>query len=148
MTANRLTTRTAPFALRITRRREGPAGLVYRRRVTDTGETKLDKIAEIDPPAFAAGTYLLRKAVQANRPGARLEPGPSLPLDEDWGARIGCYAKACAGLEGAYRLDRTADHLLHSDPTEAAWWLGLMSRHNGHGKRAVRAFRILTEATE
>lgn len=148
MTASRITTRTAPFALRITRRREGPAGLVYRRRVTDTGETKLDKIAEIDPSAFAAGTYLLRKAVQANRPGVRLEPGPSIPLDEDWGARVGCYARACADLEGAYRLDRTADHLLHSDPTEAAWWLGLMSRHNGHGKRAIRAFRILTEATE
>ncbi len=148
MTASRLTTRTAPFALRVTRRREGPAGLVYRRRVADNGEMKLDKIAEITPQAFAAGTLLLRKAVQASQPGTRLEPGPSVPLDEDWGARIGCYAKACTDLEDAYRLDRTADHLLHADPTEAAWWLGLMSRHNGHGKRAVRAFRILTEATE
>lgn len=142
------TIRTAPFVVRVTRRREGDAAIVYRRRVAEGGETKLDKIAEINPYAFAAGSLLLRKAVQATRPGARLEPGPYFPLDEDWGARVGCYGKACNGLKETHRLDRTADHLLHADPTEAAWWLGLMSRHNGYGTRAVRAFRILTEATQ
>lgn len=146
MTAHRL--KQTAFALRVTRRREGNAGIVYRRRLNESGQVRLEKIAEMTPEVLASGTFLIRKAVRATTPDAQLEPGPYLPIDEDWGVRVGCYAKACDGLQVPYRLDRTAEHLLQADPNEAAWWLGLMSRSNGHGQRAVRAFRILTEATE
>jgi hypothetical protein len=143
-----MTLKQAPFALRLTRRKTGTAAIIYRRLTTDTGEQKLDRLAELDVEAYARGYPLLRNAVVAARPGTLLEAGPYYPLDNDWGVRVGCYGKACEGIETPHRLDRTADLLLKSDPTEAAWWLGLMTRHNGHGKRAVRAFRILAEATE
>ena len=72
--------------------------------------------------------------------------GPWLPLDDDWGSRVACYAAVSEGLRNAERLARAATHLKTSDPTETAWWLGLMSEH-GSG-RAVRALRILVEAVE
>jgi hypothetical protein len=38
-----------------------------------------------------------------------------------------------------------AGHLKEADAAEAAWWLGAMTRRDG--RRAIRALRILTEAT-
>ncbi len=133
------------FALRIVRRQQGDAGIVYRRRLTEDGRERLARIGAISPLAFSAGAPLLREAVRSTEgPGATLAIGPYHPLDEDWGARVACYALVAAGLRDAGRLQRAAAHLRHADATEAAWWLGLMA--NGTRKRAVRALRILTEA--
>ena len=138
--------REAPFALRVVRRHEGDAAIVYRRRLTPSGE-RLTKIGAISPLAFSAGASLLRGAVKAGgASGNRLTVGPWLPLDADWGGRVACYAAVCEGLRNPERLTRAATHLKASDPTETAWWLGLMSEH-GSG-RAVRALRILVEAVE
>lgn len=137
--------REASFALRVVRRRTGDAGILYRRRLTPKGEERLDRIAPISPLAFSAGAPLLRAAVRAAAgTSARLTTGPFHPLDEDWGARVACYALVAAGLRNAERLHRAAVNLQHADGTEAAWWLGLMARPGG--KRAVRALRILVEA--
>jgi hypothetical protein len=78
-------------------------------------------------------------------PAARLKPGPFQALDADWGARIACYAKVASGLRHADRLARAASHMREADAAEAAWWFALMSRRDG--RRAVRALRILIEAT-
>jgi hypothetical protein len=67
-------------------------------------------------------------------------------LDEDWGARVACYALVASGLRNAERLHRASTTLQHADGTEAAWWFGLMT--NSKGKRAVRALRILIEAVK
>ena len=138
--------REAPFALRVVRRHDGDAAIVYRRRLTDSGE-RLTRIGAISPLAFSAGAPLLRAAVKAaGTSAARLAAGPWLPMDADWGGRVACYAAVCDGLRNPERLTRAATHLKSSDPTEAAWWLGLMNEH-GSG-RAVRALRILVEAVE
>jgi hypothetical protein len=137
--------RQASFALRVVRRRSGDAAILYRRRLLASGEERLDRIAPISPLAFAAGTPLLRAAVRAIAgASAKLTTGPYHPLDDDWGARVACYALVAAGLRNAERLHRAAANLQHADGAEAAWWLGLMSRPSG--KRAVRALRILVEA--
>jgi hypothetical protein len=135
--------RRAGFALRIVRRRMGDAAILYRRRLTDRHEERLDRVAAISPLAFAAGGSLLRGAVRAAG-GSRLAPGPFLPLDADWGSRVACFAVVAAGLRNAERINKAAENLRHADPTEAAWWFGLMSARNG--KRAVRALRIFVEA--
>ena len=139
--------RQASFALRIVHRRTGDAGIVYRRRLISNGEERLDRITTISPLAFTAGAPLLRAAIRAQEgPSAKLTTGPFHPLDGDWGARVGCYALVSAGLRNANRLHRAAANLQHADGTEAAWWLGLMTRPNG--KRPVRALRILVEAVK
>lgn len=137
--------RQASFALRVVRRRAGDAAVIYRRRLDENGHERLTKIASISPLAFSAGAGLLRMAARgSNGETARLAPGPYLPLDHDWGARVACYALVAAGLRDPDRLHRAASHLQHADGAEAAWWLGLMARPGG--KRALRALRILTEA--
>lgn len=139
--------REASFALRVVRRRSGDAAILYRRRLNGAGRERLTKIAAISPLAFMSGSGLLRGAVRAmSGPGARLAEGPFHPLDADWGARVGCYGLVAAGLRDPNRLHRAAANLHHADGTEAAWWLGLMTRPGG--KRAVRALRILVEAVK
>ncbi len=139
--------RQAPYALRVVRRASGDAAIVYRRRLTDRGEERLDRIAAISPLAFSAGTRLLRDAVRAIGGGnTKLSTGPFHPLDPDWGARVACYAMVARGLRNAHRLYRASDNLRHADGAEAAWWFGLMT--NSKGKRAVRALRILVEAVK
>jgi len=137
--------RRASFALRVVRRRSGDAGIVYRRQLAENGKERLSRLACISPLAFTAGAALLRAALRATEgPKAKLTTGPFHPLDPDWGARVGCYALVSSGLRDASRLHRAAANLQHADGTEAAWWLGLMTRANG--ERAVRALRILVEA--
>jgi hypothetical protein len=137
--------REATFALRVVRRRGGDAAILYRRRLTPSGKERLDRISAISPLAFSSGGGLLRAAVRASAgSGAKLTSGPFHPLDADWGARVGCYGLVASGLRNAGRLNKAASHLQHADGTEAAWWLGLITRPGG--KRALRALRILTEA--
>lgn len=139
--------RSAGFALRVVRRRGGDAAILYRRRLTERHNERLDRVAAISPLAFASGAGLLRTAVRAvHGSGAKLDPGPFHPLDEDWGPRIACYALVAAGLRNASRLHRAAENLRHADSAEAAWWFGVMA--NGSGRRAVRALRILVEAVK
>jgi len=139
--------RQASFALRVVRRRAGDAAIVYRRRLTPKGEERLDRIAAISPLGFSAGAGLLRSAVRAiGGSAAKLATGPFHPLDPDWGARVACYALVARGLRSAQRLHYAAENLRHADGAEAAWWFGLMS--NSHGKRALRALRILVEAVK
>ena len=62
----------------------------------------------------------------------KLTSGPYLPLDEDWGARVGCYALVASGLRNVERLHKAATNIQHADGTEAAagepyarfasWW--------------------------
>ena len=139
--------RQAQFALRVVRRRAGEAAILYRRSLTDKHEERLTRVAAISPLAYTAGAVLLRAAVRATKgPKARLREGPFHPLDPDWGARVASYALIARGLRNGDRLHRAATHLRHADPTEAAWWLGLM--RGGQAKRAVRALRILLEAVK
>lgn len=137
--------REASFALQVVRRRSGDAAILYRRTLDARHKERLTRIAPLSPLAFSAGATLLRAAVRATAgAGAMLTTGPFHPLDTDWGARVACYALVAVGLRDADRLHRAAANLQHADGTEAAWWFGLM--RNGHGKRAVRALRILVEA--
>ncbi len=139
--------RDASFALRVVRRRAGDAAILYRRRLSGRNEERLDRIASISPLAFSAGAPLLRAAVRNTAgPSARLTTGPFHPLDTDWGARVACYAIVASGLRDAERLHRAAANLQDADGTEAAWWLGAMSRTGG--RRARRALRILSEAVK
>lgn len=142
-----MTIRNASFALRVVRRRQGDAGILYRRTLTPRRVERLTRIGALSPLAFSAALPLLRAAVRASggRVGARLATGPYHPLDADWGARVGCFALLSRGLRNAGRLARSAGHLRDADATEAAWWFGAMTRRDGG--RAVRALRILTEAT-
>ena len=139
--------RAAPFALRIVRRPGGDAAIVYRRMAGGTRRDQLVNVGMMAPLPFVAATPLIRAALKANNDGqVWLKPGPSLPLDHDWGARLACYARISAGLRDADRLARASNALYHASGAEAAWWLGLMDRQTG--SRAVRALRILTEATQ
>jgi len=139
--------REASFALRVVQRRGGEAAILYRRRLTSRGKEHLDRVAAIAPLAFASGAPLLRSAVRAAAgEHTKLTTGPFHPMDADWGARVACYALVAAGLRGPERLHKAASYLRNADGTEAAWWLGLMSRPGG--KRAVRALRILVEAVK
>ncbi len=58
-------TRAAPFALRFVQRRDGLAGIIYRRRVNDRMEERFDRVAALSPLALTAGSGLLRAAVRA-----------------------------------------------------------------------------------
>lgn len=139
--------RQAPFALRVVRRRAGDAGILYRRRLTQAGQERLDRVAAVSPLAYSAAAALLRTAVRAAAgPEARLTTGPFHPLDPDWGARVACYALVAAGLRDASRLHRAAEHFRRADGAEAAWWFGLLA--NGRGGRPLRALRILVEAVK
>lgn len=139
--------RQAPFALRIVRRKQGDAAIVYRRSLDARHEERLTRIASISPLAFSAGAPLLRVAVKAiEGRSAKLTYGPFHSLDPNWGARVACYSLVAQGLRNADRLHRAAENLRHSDETEAAWWFGLMTRPGG--KRAIRALRILVEAVQ
>ena len=138
--------REAQFALRVVRRREETAAIVYRRTLDREGRERLTRVGAIGPLAFTAGTSLLRAAVQASGSRATLSSGPFHPLDGEWGARTACYALVASGLRDADRLSRAAENLRRADGAEAAWWLGRL--RNGSGARAVRALRILLEAVE
>lgn len=141
--------RAAPFALRIVRRSTGDAAIIYRRMSGEPGKRndRLVNVGSLSPLGLAAASGLVRGALKASDSGAspRLAPGPSLPVDHDWGARLACFARVAAGLRDAERLSRAANALYHASGTEAAWWLGLIDR--SEGARAVRALRILTDAT-
>lgn len=141
--------RQASFAMRVVRRRLGDAAILYRRSLDEKMNERLTRVAAISPLAYAAGSALIRQAAKASiGKGARLklEPGPFHPLDDDWGARVACYAMVAAGLRNADRLHKAAAHLQSSDPGEAAWWFGLM--RNGRLRRTRRALRILLEAVK
>jgi hypothetical protein len=139
--------RDASFALRVVRRREGEAGILYRRTLDVKRQERFTRIAPISPLAFSAGAALLRAAVRATSgPHVRLTTGPFHPLDPDWGARVAGYARVVSGLRNADRLHQAAANLQHADPTEAAWWLGVMTRDTS--RRALRALRILLEAVK
>jgi hypothetical protein len=141
-----VTVREASFALRIVRRRVGDAGILYRRTLNQKRVERLTRVTSISPLAFTAGLPLMRAGVRASAGlAARLSPGPFHALDPDWGVRIACYARVASGLRHAERLARAAGHLREADAAEAAWWFAMMSRRDG--RRAVRALRILTEAT-
>lgn len=142
--------REASFAMRVVRRRSGLAAILYRRRLMPSGQERLDRIAAISPLAFSSGMGLLRSAARDGGDSRKfqLQEGPFYPIDADWGPRLACFALCAQGLRNANRLSKCADHLYHSDPTEAAWWFGTMTG-NTTGKanrRVVRALRILTEA--
>jgi hypothetical protein len=142
-----MTVRQASFALRVVRRRAGDAGILYRRTLTSARAERLTRIRSISPLAFSAAMPLLRAAVRASggTVGARIATGPYHALDPDWGARVACYALVASGLRDGTRLSRAAGHLKDADAAEAAWWFGAMTRRDG--RRAIRALRILTEAT-
>jgi hypothetical protein len=147
-----------PFTLRIMRRRAGDAAILYRRAAGAGRDARLQRVAALSPLAFSAGAPLLRAAVhtcaaaypsrrRGGNAGGALEPGgPARLLDADWGARVACYALVAAGLRDADGLQRAAAGLQHADGAEAAWWLGMLTRHNG--ARAARALRILVEAVQ
>jgi len=135
----------APFALRVVRRRDGLAGIVYQRSADTKGRNRLHRVASLGSLTFIAATPLLRKAVRAGGdPRRKLAPGPYYPLDADWGPRVAAFALLSAGLRDGERLSRAASHLRNADAAETAWWLGLMTGPGGN--RAIRALRILTEA--
>ena len=141
--------RHAPYALRVVRRAQGDAAILYRRQLTQKNEERLERVASISALAFTSGSALIRTAVRQSSPSgavARLVPGPFLALDTDWGARVGCYALVCRGLRNAGRMAKTADQLRNAESTEAAWWFGHMTGSNS--LRAVRALRILLEAVK
>ena len=155
----------APFALRIVQRREGLAAIIYRRQANPKGQDRLRRVAALAPLAFSAARPLLEEAANSAprsprksgdrgpRPDRGLRPGPFLPLDTIWGARLACFALLTAGLRNGARLLRAAGHLRQADLAQVTWWLGLLdpprsSRgvHGGDSSRALRALRILTEA--
>lgn len=138
-----MTIREASFALRIVRRKAGTAAIIYRRSLKTNGEERLSRIAAIGPLAFTAGASLLRGSVR-DATVNKLTPGPFYPLDQDYGARLACYALVTSGLRNAAAMHKAADALKRADATEAAWWLGLMS--STRRIRAIRALRILVEA--
>lgn len=142
-----MTIREASFALRVVRRRSGDAAILYRRTLTAKRTERLTRITSISPLAFSAAMPLLRAAVRSSggSTAGRLAAGPYHPLDPDWGARVACYALVASGLRNGGRMSRAAAHLREADATEAAWWFGAMTRRDG--RRAIRALRILTEAT-
>jgi len=150
--------REAAFAVRVVQRRGGKAAIVYRRRPDEIRRDRLQRVGVVSSLAFTAGTPLLRDGVVKSRETFRSEGkrvrqtvfehlgGTYEPLDGTWGPRIAVYALVTAGLRDGERLVTTAGHLRRSDPNEAAWWLGLLTRSDN--ARAVRALRILTEAVE
>jgi len=150
-TAERAALRQAPFALRVVRRHDGDAAIIYRRTLGAGGNERFSRLASLGPLAYSAGLPLLRDAARSSSAqGARavaeglLQVGPFYPLDADWGARVACYALVANGLRDADRLHRAAGHLRRGDAVEAAWWLGLLQK--APSPRPLRALRILVEA--
>jgi hypothetical protein len=143
-----VTVRDASFALRVVRRRGGDAGILYRRTLTPKRVERLTRIRAISPLAFAAAMPLLRASIRGSggSVGVRLSTGPYHPLDPDWGVRVACYALIASGLRNGSRMARAAGSLKEADAAEAAWWFSAMTRRDG--RRAIRALRILTEATK
>lgn len=150
-----MTVRDASFALRIVKRKAGTAAIVYRRSLKTNGEERLARVAAIGALAFSAGASLLRASVRGvnitpsrggSASGGKFTPGPYYPLDQDFGARVACYALVTSGLRNATAMHNAADSLKRADATEAAWWLGLMS--GARRVRAIRALRILVEAVK
>jgi hypothetical protein len=146
--AHGLKLRDASFAVRVVQRIGGLAAIVYRRRPTEKGLDRLQRVAALSPLAYTAAGGLLRDGVAAARGGAAIEPVPGryYPLDADWGARLACYALVVQGLRNGDRLLRAAGYLRLANGNEAAWWLGLLLRQES--SRALRALRILVEAVE
>jgi len=150
----------APYALRITQRKEGRAAILYGRQADPEGRDRLQRLGALGPLAYSAALPMLRQAVgvvgAGLRPAHPLEPGAYYPLDAAWGPRIACYALVAAGLRDGERLLRAAENLRHAAPDQAAWWLGLLLQEDevrprargGEHRRAVRALRILTEAVQ
>jgi len=139
--------RQASFAIRVVRRRDGNAGIVYRRSLDKNYQERLTRLGSVSPLAFSAGTGLLRTAVQTmSGSHTKLASGPFHPMDADWGARVACYSLIAMGLRNADRLHRAAENLRHADGPESAWWLGLMT--GPQGTRARRALRIFVEAVK
>lgn len=139
--------RDAEFALRVVRRRNGDAGILYRRTLTEYGRERLERVTSISPLALLAGAPLLRAAVRASEGSiALLKGGTYHPLERGWGAKVTCYALVASGLRDGDKLNRAAASLARLEGIDAAWWLGLMA--NGMRTRAVRALRILTEAVK
>jgi len=146
--------RSAPFALRIVQRSSGKAAIVYRRKVDVHGRDRLQRVASLSPLAFTAASGLLRDGVRnsmnesAAPKGRRevLSEGKFLALNEDWGARVACYALLVSGLWNPERILRAVGHFRHADPNEAAWWLGQLTRATS--SRPLRALRILTGIVE
>ena len=166
----------APFALRVVQRRGGRAAILYRRQADPAGRDRLQRVAALSPLAYSAGQSLLQEGVRDSaaslqpsasptpaqattsnlepqtrnrQPATRssaLAPGPFLPLDATWGARLACFALLAAGLRDGVRLLRAAERIRQSDPAQAAWWLGLLLQDESG--RTLRAFRILTEAVQ
>ncbi len=137
-------TRAAPFALRFVQRRDGLAGIIYRRRVNDRMEERFDRVAALSPLALTAGSGLLRAAVRAAGGPLKFEAGPFRPIDADWGARVAGYEIVARGLRDARRLSKSAEHFRAADAAEAAAWFGRMQ--DGRAQRWVRALEIITEA--
>ena len=135
--------RQASFALRVVKRKAGSAAIVYRRSLKVNGDERLTRVAAMGPLAFSAGASLLRASVRGASV-VKLAPGPFYPLDQDYGARVACYALITSGLRNAAGMNNAADSMRRADATEAAWWLGLMS--GTRRVRAVRALRILVGA--
>jgi hypothetical protein len=140
-----MTVRDASFALRIVKRKTGTAAIVYRRSLKTNGEERLARVAAIGALAYSAGASLLRASVRGVNV-SKLIPGPFYPLDQDFGARVACYALLTSGLRNATAMHNAADSMKRADATEAAWWLGLMS--GNRSVRAIRALRILVEAVK
>jgi hypothetical protein len=141
-----LKVRNAPFAIRLVKRSEGTAAILYRREPTaNGGADRLQRIGALSAMALLAGGGLVREGVRAAE-GKKVQPkvGPFHALDSDWGARISCFAHVSNGLRDVERLQAAAAHLSRADSAEAAWWLGLLN--GGYGMRAIRALRILVEA--
>ena len=94
-----MTVREALFALRVVRRRNGDAAILYRRSLTSKRVERLTRVGALSPLAFTAAMPLLRSAIRASggSAGIRLATGPYHPLDADWGARVGCYDTGLSG---------------------------------------------------
>jgi hypothetical protein len=107
-------------------------------------EERFEKVAALSPLALTAGSGLLRAAAKAAGGVSRLEPGPFVPLDADWGARVAGFALVARGLRNPSRLSRAAEYWRAADAPEAAFWFGRMQ--DGRAVRWVRAARIITEA--
>ena len=140
-----MTIRDASFALRIVKRKQGTAAIIYRRSLNPKAEERLARVAAISSLAYSAGSSLLRSAARTSN-GEKLVPGPFYALDPDAGAAVACYSIVSRGLRNASGLHNAAENLRRADPTELAWWFGLMS--GSRRVRAVRALRILVEAVK
>lgn len=146
--------RGASFAVRITDRKAGRAAIIYRRQADPQGRDRLQRVSALSPLAYTAALSMLREGIrsalcaegQERLNGQPLVTGPYYPVDADWGARVACFALVAAGLRDGERMLRAAENLRHADPTQAAWWLGLLLQPDN--VRALRALRILTEAVQ